>query len=275
MTSPLEKVAMPTDAMGYTKVLAPAIAAALAGGAGYLTSSRGRGRPGETEEERRARILRNTLGMGAAGGVAGLTIPMAMSILGDAAPERDLFARLSAAVPASLRGVLGGIGGAAGGWLGKNPDKAHAKNLADIDGKVRDARVPWGTDKKGRPVSPDVGEAKLRADLIKNAPSMDSLRTNRLKHTGGWGAAGAGLGLALPFVGEAAGHPLIAPVLGAGVGGVVGSKIGPNFQGPRLQGPHGRAWGGGIGALLGSLLGSGVERADESLLKGNPINPFE
>jgi len=262
-----EEPAMPKEAMSYASVLSPAIAAALAGGAGYLTSSRGRGRPGETEEERRARILRNTLGMGAAGGVAGLTLPMAMSILGDAAPERDLLARITSAVPAPLRGVVGGLAGGAGLWRNSDPAQAERRGIADVEKRTRKA-FPHGAHR-----TEEAG--KFRSSELGKLPSTDALRTRRLMRTGYGAGGGAALGLALPWVGEAAGHPLLAPLLGAGVGGAAGAKFGPQIPGNRLRGPHGRAWGAGLGALLGSLLGSGAERTDEALFKGNPINPFQ
>lgn len=249
----------------YAQILAPVLAATLAGGSGYLSSSRGRGRPGETEEERRSRILRNTLGMGAAGGVAGLAIPAAVSILSDAAPERDLFARLAASVPAPLRGVAGGWLGAALGRGSSDPAQAERRAIADVEARTRKA-FP------GAHRGPDA--QKFRGKELSKIPTTDAFKATQWKRTGAGGVGGAAVGLAAPYVGEAMGHPLLAPLMGLGVGGWAGSKIGPTIPRAHMQGPNGKHWGGALGALLGGVLGSGLERGDEVFFKGNPINPF-
>ena len=266
------------------KVLSPAIAATLAGTTGYLATSRGRARPGETEKERRMRILRNTLGMGVAGGAAGAVLPWAASLLLNAAPERDLPARLLALLPPEARALLGGGAGGALGWHAMHPDRggglaSYNKDTAARADSIRDTRMRHvqnqyqpGTKAYNKAVGKvDSDVDKFLSERGKGAPSTAELRNKRLKGTAVGTGLGVGVGLTAPYIGEAMGNPVVSSAGGAALGGFLGHRYGPRatFRGKPLLGKHG----GGLGALVGLLLGFGGERADEAVFKGN--SPLE
>lgn len=98
-------------------ILSALAGGALAGGTGMVTSMRGRERPGETDEERRNRILRNTLGLGVAGAAIGPGALYAMDRLSNTAPPDS---RLATAIAKNTtpenRGLAGGAVGAAAAY---------------------------------------------------------------------------------------------------------------------------------------------------------------
>ncbi len=250
---------------GINKYLIGALAGGLgAGGLSALTSAHGKERPGESPEERRNRIIRNALGMGAGGAAVGAGIPLMLDSIATAAPTRSPAEEAALNIPregaAAVGAALGGITTPGGsGLLSKVDDfTALSKQEAAIVDAANKANPGWQSvleaeryrpkPRKGArplpPPPPAVREALTRARTtadtvdaaIKRIRSAAPASADAaLKRLGIRSAVGAGIGFAAPELAQemskgpaqaGIGGGLLGTLLTSGRGKLIGAPLG-------------------------------------------------
>lgn len=217
------------------------LAGALAGGGiGALTSSRGKERPGESEEERRNRIIRNALGMAVAGAGAGAAIPGVYHLLNNSAEERT---RLQKIVREASREQSATVGAALGAGAGyRSPVSIDNKLRAIEDALVDNQHKTMGFINEAARRKIDKQVDLHRKELLGGV-------TN-LKRMGARAGIGAVLGFAAPKISDIVSK---SPGYTAAAGTGAGALLTPGGAKRKLLGA-------GVGGLAGLLFGSANEK---------------
>jgi len=200
------------------KYLLSSMAGAVLGGSGtgWLSATGGE-RFGETPEERRSRIVRNTLLGAAAGGAGTAALVGAGDLLSTAAPSRGLIDK-HVTQPISqmstlTRGILGGGLGATAGAASVLPG-AISEGAANWMIQNRPSGVPFISDRPKAEAWKEIQKALLtfgdaaKARTVKGVPQSkihlmelgDKLRATMKSRLKAPAIAGATLGVGLPFL---------------------------------------------------------------------------
>jgi hypothetical protein len=223
----------------------PSLAATLGAGglAGYM-SSKAKGRPGETPEQRRARILRNAaLAAGLTGaGTLGLGAYKAL----DAHKfdtEGSWMNTLFNKAPNETLPTVGAVGGGALGWMGADSMTTNSLSKSDA---LKDLKSILGRD---------------ASNILTMSPSAITANVNVLKNKLEPKHGAEALAVARKMFEDAGinpdGRTRILSALNRGMPNATVGKL--------TKSTLGKILGGGVGATTGLFLGAGGDMLGESL----------